>query len=287
MSRLRLLSVILLAIALIALSIAAYHGVTAYFAAVPPLMEEEEDPGEPVIGEPIREEPFAPAVGLYTGRGSWDPDLEAMRNFLEEYELSSIDIDQETLNSADLNNLCDILVFVGGYSSEYLHYVGNHGNIRTFVKNGGSFVGFCAGAYYASATMVWGGQLHDYPLKLFPGEAVGPLNIGYGSLATIDLNRDIPFNQNFDEAIGMRYFDGPCFTGLEGSAVEVLARYRTNGEAAVIAFALGQGRVLLSGPHPELGYAPADDRLDTEGGGDAQCNWLYEALRWLSSPDGV
>ena len=287
MSRLRLLTIIFLAAVLIALSMAAYHGVAGYFAAPSSPPDLEQDPGKPVIVEPEKPAPFAPTVGLYTGRGSWDPDLEAMHNFLDEYALPSVEIDQETLNSADLGELCDILVFVGGYSSEYLHYVGNHGNIRIFVEEGGSFVGFCAGAYYASSTMVWGGKHHDYPLKLFTGEAVGPLNIGYGSLATLDLNRDIPFNRHFGETIGMRYFDGPSFTGLEETGAQVLAYYGATGEAAVIAFPLGEGRVLLSGPHPELGYIPEGEQIDTRGGGDAQWPWLYEALRWLSSESKV
>jgi len=49
----------------------------------------------------------------------------------------------------------------------------------------------------------------------------------------------------------------------------------------VIAFNLGSGRVLLSGPHPELGYNPAAERIETEGNSGAQWPWLYAALQWL------
>lgn len=276
MSRLRLFVLILLAIVVVTLSAGGIYGLTSK----PPPAPDPPSADQPVIVEPVVPEPFKPTVGLYTGRGSWDPDLAAMQNFLDRYELDGVEIDEETLSSANIGELCDILVFVGGFSSEYLHYVGNHSNIRTFVEQGGSFVGFCAGAYYASSTMVWRGKSLDYPLKLFSGEAAGPLNIGWGSLTTTELNPNIPFNKDFGESIEMWYFDGPCFTGLDEEKVDVLARYRSNGEAAVISFNLGRGRVLLSGPHPELGYVPAEERLDTEGGSGAQWLWLYAALRW-------
>lgn len=288
MTRLRLFVLILLAVVVLALAGVGLYLVTAPGAAPPPPSDPEPPPADqPIIAEPVVPEPFNPVVGLYTGRGSWDPDLLAMQNFLDRYELDGVEIDEATLSSADLSELCDILVFVGGFSSEYLHYVGSHSNIRTFVEQGGSFVGFCAGAYYASSTMVWQGRQLDYPLKLFSGEAVGPLSIGWGSRTVIALNREISFNQDFDDTIEMWYFDGPCFTGLDEQKVDVLARYRTNGEAAVIAFTLGRGRVLLSGPHPELGYLPAAQQLDTEGGSGAQWPWLYAALQWSIREDKV
>lgn len=277
MSRLRPLSLALLVTVLIVCGI-----LFGCSPSTPPLSTEPDpEPDQPVIVEPEEPEPFEPTVGLYTGRGSWEPDLAAMRNFLAEYELACVEIDRETLNSADLNELCDILVLVGGYSAEYLHYTGDHSRIRSFVEKGGGFVGFCAGAYYASSTMLWQGRPLDYPLKLFPGEAVGPLRIAYSSGTAIDLNEGIPFNLDFDSTIEMRYFDGPSFNLPPGQEVDVLARYSENDEAAVIAFDLGEGRVLLSGPHPELGYSPEGDQINTEGGSGAQWPWLYAALRWL------
>lgn len=275
-----MLALILLAVIVVTLSAVGIH-VAMHTGPEPPSGPDPGPAPSKPVANPVVPEPFNPTVGLYTGRGSWGPDLEAMNNFLDRYELDRVEIDQETLGSADLGELCDILVFVGGFSSEYLHHVGNHRNIRTFVEQGGCFVGFCAGAYYASSTMVWMGKPLDYPLKLFPGEATGPLNIGWGSLALIDLNRDLPFNQDFGDTMEMWYFDGPCFTALEDPGIDVLARYRNNGEAAVIAFPLGRGRVLLSGPHPELGYSPAEERIDPAGGSGARWPWLYAALQWL------
>jgi glutamine amidotransferase-like uncharacterized protein len=280
MNRLRLPAVILFAAALVALSVFAIHAAINNGTPPAPSLPAEPGPDEPVAVEPEKPESLDCTVGLYTGQGSWDPDLVAMRNFLAEYNLTCLEIDQETVSNDDLNTLCDILVLVGGASSEYLNYINNHANIRSFVENGGSFVGFCAGAYYASSTMRWEGNLYDYPLGLFPGEAAGPY-FQWGSLATIDLNPKISFNQDFPDTLEMWYFGGPCFTGFSESDVDILARYHANGEAAVIAFNLGSGRVLLSGPHPELGYNPAAERIETEGNSGAQWPWLYAALQWL------
>lgn len=290
MSRLRLILGIILALAIITAGAFIVHDALTKKAVngspADPSEQVDDPPEEPVIVEPEKPEPLDCTVGLYTGRGSWDVDLAALRNFLAEYDLACVEIDQEMVSGVDLNELCDLLVLVGGASSEYLHYIGNHANIRSFVENGGCFVGFCAGAYYASSTMRWEGNVYDYPLELFTGEAAGPY-LPWGSLATINLNPEISFHSDFPDAVEMWYFGGPCFTGFHEANVDILARYNANGEAAVIAFNFGRGRVLLSGPHPELGYIPSDELVQTEGGSGAQWSWLYAALQWLMGDQPV
>lgn len=239
-------------------------------------------PEEPAAAEPKKPAILERTVGLYTGKGSWDVDLEALRNFLDEYGINYIEIGQGEISSANLNELCDILVLVGGFSAQYLHHIENHANIRSFVEQGGCFVGFCAGAYYACSTMRWEGRTYDYPLQLFGGEGAGP-DLPWGYLAKIDLNREISFQEDFPEAVEMWYFGGPYFTGYDESAVDVLARYNANGKAAVIAFNYGRGSVMLLGPHPKLGYVPAQELVQTGGGDGALWPWLYAALEWLVS----
>lgn len=255
----------------------------------PPAAPGADDSGDgSAAAEPAEKPgPLDCTVGLYTGKGSWDVDIAALHNFLEAHNLTGVEIDQQTISSAELGQICDILVFVGGWSAEYMNYIENHANIRSFVENGGTFVGFCAGAYYASSTMRWKDGLFEYPLGLFSGEAAGPLSLGWGTLAPVELNKGIPFNEKFGDTMEMWYFDGPRFTGFGGSDVDVLACYSFNDEAAIIAFSFGSGRVMLSGPHPELGYNPSSEQVQTEGGGGAQWPWLYDALQWLMSDERV
>lgn len=283
MTRLRLILGVLLILAIIgAGTYIALDALDSGTLAPPPSPPPAEDPSaeDPSAEDPAEKPAFDCTVGLYTGQGSWDVDLEALRNFLAAYELDCVEIDQETASSGDLNALCDILIFVGGASAEYRAYLGNHANISSFVEKGGSFVGFCAGAYYAASTMRWQGKTFDYPLKLFPGEAAGPY-LPWGSLATMVLNPDLEFQQEFSDTLGMWYFGGPCFNSFSETEVEVLARYQANNEAAVIAFPFGRGAVLLLGPHPELGYNPSEELVHTGGEGGAQWRWLYASLQWL------
>jgi glutamine amidotransferase-like uncharacterized protein len=292
MTRLRLICITLFVLAIVITgAYFLYNAFDDHGAAVgndPGLTPPEKDPsGEPDVAEPVVVDLADYTMGLYTGRGSWDVDVAALRNFLSEYELSYVEIDEEMIGKGDLNDLCDILIFVGGWSAQYQNYIENHANIRRYVEDGGCFVGFCAGAYYASSTMRWKGNPLDYPLKLFSGEAVGPLSLGWGTLPEIVLNSEIAFNTEFMDTLSMWYFDGPSFTGFPESDVHVLASYQFSGEAAVIAFPFGEGQVLLSGPHPELGYIPASGQVQTEGGDGAQWSWLYAALQWLASEKPV
>ncbi len=284
MTRLRLIVMILFALIAVAFGIFIIHDLSSnesVTANPTEISSYDEPPSEPVVAEAEKPEPLDCTIGLYTGKGSWDVDLQAMRNFAAEYDLDCVDIDSKTINSADLNSLCDILVFVGGWSAEYRYSVENHANIRSFVEKGGCFLGFCAGAYYASTTMRWKGKPIEYPLKLFPAEAAGPLKLNWGSLSSVTLNKEIAFNEDFMDTMEMWYFDGPCFTGLPYHSTDILASYQTNDEAAVIAFDFGEGKVLLSGPHPELGFIPSSQLVQTEGGDGAQWSWLYAALQWL------
>jgi len=54
------------------------------------------------------------------------------------------------------------------------------------------------------------------------------------------------------------YYGGPYFTSDTGSQVEILGTYNINGQPAIVAFNYGSGKVVLSGPHPEIGESNWD-----------------------------
>jgi len=112
-------------------------------------------------------------------------------------------------------------------------------DIREFVRNGGTYLGFCLGAYLAAA------------------------NPGFGLLAgTVDqyiATRGASVRDTEDALVSVRwrgqprtmYFqDGPIFQLSPGTPATVLATYDTGAPAAVIT-TYGAGRVGLVGPHPE------------------------------------
>ncbi|HOB87682.1 MAG TPA: BPL-N domain-containing protein, partial [Bacillota bacterium] len=234
----------------------------------------------------IKEEVFDPRVGLYTGKGTWEANVEALANFLDYYGIRWQGFDENDILEMDLQANFDLLWFPGGFSAEYKYNIPDHGKIREFVRNGGKYIGICAGAYYAADVMVWKGENSDYPLDLFPGRGIGPMSryVSWGEKTAIRLEGSHPANNEFSEpSLEMFYFDGPYFAPFEelGDQVQVLARYDVNGEPAAVAAAQGRGKALLLGMHPELGYAPPSGRVNTHGGEGARWDWLYAVLRWL------
>lgn len=170
---------------------------------------------------------------------------------------------QDILNGA-LNDRVGVLIMPGGADLPYVKKLSGLGNqlIKNYVTQGGAYFGICAGAYYASAEVVFdkGGPLEvigSRELAFFPGSAVGPVLATYhyehhqgARIAHLSLNAG-GFNQ---KKISVYYNGGGYFKDAEGyPGVEILAYYPHN-LPAVIYTQYGKGRVLLSGVHAE--YVP-------------------------------
>jgi biotin---protein ligase len=158
-----------------------------------------------------------------------------------------------------------LVVFPGGRDLPYLDALQGEANrrITTFVEGGGRFLGICAGAYYASQSIVFaqGSELEIVgrrELAFFPGRAIGP---AYSA----------PFCYEGEEGarvasivweggISSLYFNGGClFENAENyPSIQVIARYHDlpHKPAAAVYCPRGRGAALLSGVHPE--YAPFD-----------------------------
>jgi len=65
----------------------------------------------------------------------------------------------------------------GGWAVPYIRDLKDGGTaiIRKFVCQGGSYIGVCAGAFFAADYIYWEGKRIEYPLDLFPGYAKGPI----------------------------------------------------------------------------------------------------------------
>lgn len=231
--------------------------------------------------EPVAELPY---IGIYSGAGSWDLNVEAFKRFFDYYDIKWTEFDEK--QALDLNELemFDLLWFPGGFSAEYKYNIQDHSAIRAFVEKGGLFAGTCAGAYYAAETMRWFGTDSPYPLGFFAGTAQGPLSglVGWGEQTTLKLNEQLAFEGNFTPGLTVYYFDGPCFLPQEPQDIIILATYQVNEKPAVVAGTFGHGKYLLFGPHPELGgYNSNNEGFNLDGDGGAQWPWLYAALLWL------
>ncbi len=115
--------------------------------------------------------------------------------------------------------------------------------IRQFVKNGGGYVGFCAGAFLADSTVdnpetikglgIIPVETVDYPVDSKKGNGIILSTFWFGK------RRELFFNGG-----GTFYMDGK-------HPVNVLATYGLEGLPATIENQYGYGRVVVTGAHPE------------------------------------
>jgi len=171
---------------------------------------------------------------------------------------------------------CALLVLPGGGDLGYCHALNGAGNrqIIQFVRRGGAYLGFCAGGYYGSQRCefeVGNPKLEvvgSRELAFFPGTCRGGAFKGFAyhnecgaRAAKIEVNKDIfPGDVPLPEAFSCYYNGGGVFLDADnkGSGVQVLAEYAQDIDvesgsvkAAVVYCKVGDGNVILTGPHPE------------------------------------
>lgn len=188
--------------------------------------------------------------------------LSTLKNFLnKKYIIKAISSDQVINSSWDKD--AALFVIPGGADLHYLKKLNGLGNskIKQYVKNGGSFLGICAGAYYASSYVEFDKEgplevLGERELQFFKGKSIGPILSPY-DYKTQRGARVAEIYTNFSEVSKtfVYYNGGGYFKNAEKfSNTKVIANY-TNNLAAIILITYGQGRVLLSGVHFE--YDPS------------------------------
>lgn len=111
-------------------------------------------------------------------------------------------------------------------------------NLKRFVAEGGGYVGFCAGGFFATAMV---GSTENQGLGLLPGRS-----------QLVDLEDpavmvDVTWGGNSRH---LYWEGGPYFTFEKHEVVEITATY-ADGTAASARAAYGKGRVYVTGPHPE------------------------------------
>lgn len=93
----------------------------------------------------------------------------------------------EEIITTDLSNHCCLLIMPGGRDLPYMKKLQGRGNrnISDFIRNGGSYLGICAGAYYGCSSVQFarGDPLLEVvgsrELALFPGISQGPVFAGF------------------------------------------------------------------------------------------------------------
>jgi hypothetical protein len=191
--------------------------------------------------------PTAPDILLFNGRGTSPDDVIALESILRERHLS-----YSTANSERLDGMSEaelkgyrLLIIPGGNFEE----IGNAlsadttARLRNAVSGGLSYLGICAGAFFAGASPYNGLNLTSG--VRFPFYALEDQGIRKAAVAIT--TADAP-------PLEVYWEDGPQLTGWG----EVVARYPDN-TAAVVQASFGEGWVVLTGVHAE---APESWRRD-------------------------
>lgn len=221
-------------------------------------------------------------VAIYadaTSNASPSPLWHEMKRVLKEPAFKIDLVDQHDLRKPSFFGP-DLAMFVlpgiAGETSAYPDHIGPEVNakIHYFIQTGGTFMGYCAGAYYAAQTVRYTPEWAAHKgrdsglLGLFGGAAWGPLpNLGvdgedpryYKGLTTARLALCPKFRSAAAQALPAEldvcYSSGPTFEGIPLRG-RVLARYAAHaGQApAIVSFPVGNGLCILSGVVPQYGY---------------------------------
>ena len=128
----------------------------------------------------------------------------------------------------------------GSLNQAYAALESDAEKIRQFVASGGRYLGICMGGYLAGS---------DPGFDLLPGDS-GQYISSDGANVTDTYSTVVQVNWQGQTRF-MFFQDGSYFTsGDDQSDTTVFAHY-SNGEIAAMASSYGDGRVAVSGPHPE------------------------------------
>jgi len=156
----------------------------------------------------------------------------------------------------------DVVIFSGGSGGTQAKALGEEGRakVREFVKDGGGYVGICAGAYLACSNFSWG-------LGILNASTVSSKWMRGSGFMDVEVTVDgAPILGPVDGIFKVRYNNGPIIKPGDRAdlpAYRPLALFRSevakngspvgvmvNSPAQAVS-TFGKGRVFISSPHPE------------------------------------
>ncbi|MBE9511880.1 MAG: hypothetical protein IMY71_13500, partial [Bacteroidetes bacterium] len=197
-------------------------------------------------------------IALYSDSGCWEESVIAAQNMFLWMGYTVELVNSEYINEKGLNDF-KLLCIPGGDMYRYSQDLSQDGKkkIKNFINDGGSYIGICGGAYFASETVIWqGNQLSMTPLGLFQGSAEGTIDSivpypqrGMCQVNIVDTVHAITHSISTPQWI--LYYWGPVLKP-KTSEVTILGKYSAVNQPAILAFDYGQGRVFITGTHPEI-----------------------------------
>ena len=194
-------------------------------------------------------------IVIYQDEGVGEFGLKSLAQFFRDDEVWFANAD--AVIHGRVLGMADVFVMPGGADVPYCRKLNGAGNenIRAYVEEGGTYLGVCAGAYYACKTIEW---------HKGRGDAItGKRELAFVNAAAIGSIAELaPF---YDETLqsaaiinlegnSVYYHGGPYFR-LNNKGADVLARYEglPFDAPAIVRAQVGDGTVILSGVHFEIG----------------------------------
>lgn len=204
-------------------------------------------------------------IFIYNDEGVAESSLHYTQKAFEEEEEgvpSSLieEIDAKAIIKGTWRDSARCLLIPGGADLSYCKKLNGDGNskIKEYVWSGGTYIGICAGAYFAAGFVEFdkGGPLEilgPRELKFFPGIVRGPLLSPYfydshegacvAEVSDEEEKHQVYFNGGGD------FVDPAIYPN-----VTTLCTYTNQGAkglAAIVECKVGRGKAILTGIHPE------------------------------------
>jgi glutamine amidotransferase-like uncharacterized protein len=213
---------------------------------------------------------FAPArkpgeirVALYNCAGTGGDSAYVVERCLVPFERANCRrITDAAIRRGALDQF-DVVVFPGGTGSGTARALGDAGRkeVRRFVREGGGYLGICAGAYLATSHYRWS-------LGILDARVVDDAHWarGNGTVRIGLTEKGAALFGVHDKSVRISYRQGPLLAPGEQPGIEdfeLLASYESEiprkgvprgvmvGTAAIVRGRFGKGRVLAMSPHPE------------------------------------
>lgn len=212
---------------------------------------------------PVPNQPAPIRIAVYDDKGSPRTPRDFQHVFggdPQHFQLTNVTAEQ--IRQGALKDF-DVIVQGGGGSREQAMQLEEEGReqIRTFVRNGGGYLGICAGAYLAAADK-------DYQLQILNARVVdrrhwargrGDVELGFTAVGKQEIG------EKADKPIVM-YHQGPLLAPAEDKNLPpytVVAQFDSEvalkgaphgvmvGTTALASGSYGRGRVFVISPHPE------------------------------------
>jgi len=218
----------------------------------------------------------AATVVIYSDRGVWSESVTAAERMFQWMGYDVARIGARQVRDGILDD-ARLLCVPGGNMYNYAEDLTAVGveRIRTFIGQGGGYLGICGGAYFAAERVFWqGNRLPMKSLGLFPGEARGPYEeiVPYPDSTmclVIKTQAAHPVITDHPDSSWILYFWGPALLPDDGAAVDILGLYEAIDRPAMLTAEYGQGRVFLIGAHPEI-------EEDSDRDGVSECDELED-----------